>query len=448
MRIKYLTWLSALALVMLVVAQYFFITETFETKKEQIDGKYGTLVQKGIYEFEEQYFGYSRDSLFSALDNQALQFLRAGKNRDSLVENFNLHLNKYNDLNHFLRNYLMQHGEDPVFHSAYIIRSLTLIDISGEHIVFIEPSLKAPAGLKDPILAGSFALERNYFRTTYDYYISIVHKTGMIMREMRMTLFLAVITILIVFIVYYMTLKNMLRQKRLSDLKTDFINNMTHELKTPLSTISVASSSLANPDLNIKQERIKELSALIKKQNKHLSDLIDRILDIAIWEKDQVKLQKKKVALEPFIREIIEAFRLEYGEDKSDIQLQIHPGNKTVFIDDIHMTTVINNLLLNSLKYAVKKPEIVIDVRSNGELLISVSDNGPGIPKEEQKNVFQKFYRGNDSKRRAIKGLGLGLYYVNQIVKAHNGDITLESEPGKGVTFIIKIPLDHEHITG
>jgi signal transduction histidine kinase len=240
----------------------------------------------------------------------------------------------------------------------------------------------------------------------------------------------------------------MLIQKRLSDLKSDFINNMTHELKTPLSTISVASSSLINPDLSLNRNKIKELSNLIKKTNKHLSDLIDRILDITIWEKDQVKPRYKKIDLENFIREAVGTFQLEMNHHPADVTISLDLKNKFAFIDEIHMTTVINNLLLNALKYSNNDTKIHIDLKNDEILRITVSDNGPGIPREEQKHVFDKFYRGKSSRKKAIKGLGLGLYYVKQIVLAHNGEIRLDSEPGKGTSFEIIIPANDEYTAG
>lgn len=448
MKTKYFIWLSALALVILILSQYFIITETFRTKKTRINETYIEVIRKGLYQFEDLLYSTSLDSLYAMLDETALQFLFSGVPTDTISDDFTTILNEYEDLNLYLKIYLKQNGLDPGFHSVFVIRSLTLFDIDRENTVYLDTLLEKPQNLKDPIPVGSLAVERNYFRMTYDYFISVDHTTGMIMKETKLTLVFAFFSIILVFSVFYMTLRNMMLQKRLSDLKSDFINNMTHELKTPLSTISVASSSLINPDLKIKQERIVELSNLIKKQNKHLSDLIDRILDISIWEKDQVKLHREKIDIEKFIIELVNAFSLEINGEKPEISLEMDIRNRFVFLDEIHMTTVLNNLLLNSQKYAVKKLEITIKVASDAYLSIVVSDNGPGISRDDQKHVFEKFYRGSESKSRAIKGLGLGLYYVKQIVKAHGGEILLESDPGKGTSFEIIIPLDHEYTVG
>ena len=238
-------------------------------------------------------------------------------------------------------------------------------------------------------------------------------------------------------------------QKRLSEMKTDFINNMTHELKTPLSTISVASSSLGNRTIIQQEKKVEELSGLIKRQNKHLSGLIDRILDINIWEKDQVKLKPEHLFVEKWIHELVDTFILEKGKISPSIELEVETKNETHLLDPVHMFTVINNLFSNAVKYGHPPSEISVLVGdSDGFLSIVVADNGPGIKKEEQKHIFEKFFRGEDAKQRVIKGLGLGLYYVKQIVEAHQGTISVKSALGKGTQFHIKIPIENGLIAG
>jgi two-component system phosphate regulon sensor histidine kinase PhoR len=265
---------------------------------------------------------------------------------------------------------------------------------------------------------------------------------------MIVTLILAFVTILIVSIVFYLTVKNMLLQKKLSDLKTDFINNMTHELKTPLSTIAVATSSLSDEKFLKQQERVKEISALIKKQNRHLTQLIDRILDISIWEKDQVRLEKRSVHILEFFKEKLDSLRIEY----KDLGLKIHDeydlDKDYVKLDEVHMTTVLNNLISNAVKYCDKTPEVFVKVSVKDYLSVQIKDNGIGISREEQKYIFDKFYRSGHGDYKTVKGLGLGLYYVKQIITAHGGEIFVNSQPGKGTAINIHIPLNNEHSAG
>jgi two-component system phosphate regulon sensor histidine kinase PhoR len=256
-------------------------------------------------------------------------------------------------------------------------------------------------------------------------------------------------TLSLVFTVFILTFRNMLKQNRLSEMKSDFINNMTHELKTPLSTISVASSALGNPVIFNETEKVTELSGLIKKQNRHLSDLIDRILDINIWERDQVRLRPEHIVVKAWIKELVKMFQINQGETSASIELETDLSQLTHLLDEVHMSTVINNLLSNAVRYGREPCRIGIKVQDqHGELDIEVTDNGPGIRKEDLRHLFEKFYRGAESKQRVIRGLGLGLYYVKQIVEAHHGTISVRSVPGKGSTFTIKIPIENGLTTG
>jgi signal transduction histidine kinase len=206
----------------------------------------------------------------------------------------------------------------------------------------------------------------------------------------------------------------------------------------------VASSALGNPKIFNETDKVTELSALIKKQNRHLSELIDRILDINIWERDQVRLKPEHIPVDQWIRELVKVFRINQGDQCETIDLDINLKNPSHLMDEVHMSTVMNNLLSNAVKYGSVPCQIRIEVKdSSEELRLEVSDNGPGIRKEELKHLFEKFYRGAESKQRVIRGLGLGLYYVKQIVEAHQGTVSVSSTPGKGSAFIIKIPVNH-----
>lgn len=444
MKSRFLIWLSALALLVLIVVQYVFITETYRTKREQFDMKFGGLVREGMIAFNAIDYNFGLDSVLFVLDHLAVEFLYSNPDTTQTPPAVAFHrtLRNFRDPEIFLSNYIRNAGEDPVFQYYLQINELYLTDLDYQQQVYSD-SLLLPLAPEGALLAGSYAYERNFFRIAYDVYVNFTNRSRLILNEMWMILALSLFSLLLVFTVFYITLRNMLLQKRLSEMKTDFINNMTHELKTPLSTISVASSSLGERSIIRQQNKVEELSGLIKRQNKHLSELIDRILDINIWEKDQVKLKPEHIHTEAWIRELVDAFQLEQ-QGSPEMNLQVDLGEPSHYLDQVHMSTVINNLLSNAVKYGNSpcKISISVDDRS-GELALSVSDNGPGIRKEEQKHLFEKFYRGQESKQRVIKGLGLGLYYVKQIVEAHCGTITVRSAPGKGAQFTIKIPMEH-----
>lgn len=450
MKSRLLIYLSALALLVLIAMQFMFVTDTYVTKQKQFDARYGNLVKEGMAKFTSQDFSFDFDSLMYHLDNQALEYIYS--NSDSLplrppIEVFQEALSNYKDPEIFLRDYLVKAGEEPDFTYHLKLQELYLIDMDYEERIYPD-SLQLIQIPQNALLAGTYTHERNFFRISYEIFIDFQNRNKMILNEMWLILSLSVFTLLLVFTVFYMTLRNMLRQKRLSEMKTDFINNMTHELKTPLSTISVASSSLGKRAVIQEEKMVEELSVIIKKQNRHLSELIDRILDINIWERDQVRLKRQMINAETWIRELTQAFELKQEESDLEINLEVI-NSPEIWMDEVHMSTAINNILSNAVKYGVRPCEISVVLNGKNEALhISISDNGPGIRKEELKHVFEKFYRGKESKERVIKGLGLGLYYVKQITEAHGGSLAVKSAPGKGAEFMIQIPISNGNTTG
>ena len=323
MKSRLLIGLSALSLLVLIAVQYIFITETYRTKKEQFDTRFGNLVREGMTRFSSLDFSYDFDSVLFLLDNLALeyQFSSYDSLRRSPGEAFYQILNQYRQPETFLSDYIHMAGEDPDFTFHYQLNQLYLLDLDFETEVYPD-SLLLPMAPGAALLAGTFTNQRNFFRMSYEVYINFINRSKLILKEMWLILILDLLTLILVFAVFYLTLRNMLRQKRLSDMKTDFINNMTHELKTPLSTISVASSSLGNKTIMQQEDKVEALSDLIKRQNKHLSELIDRILDINIWEKDQVKLKPEHIHVESWIGELVKAFLLQQGQTSPEIELR------------------------------------------------------------------------------------------------------------------------------
>jgi two-component system phosphate regulon sensor histidine kinase PhoR len=231
-----------------------------------------------------------------------------------------------------------------------------------------------------------------------------------------------------------------MEEKRLSNLKTDFINNMTHELKTPLSTITVAGKTLELPVIRTNDTKILETAKLIGKQSIHLNQLINMILEISMWERTQFQLDKKKVNIEKFMNDIVESFKSGGGNGASLTQ-SFNFKDLEVELDPIYFTTLINNLLSNAVKYSDKDPVIEIEgFTENNNVCIKVADNGIGISKNDQKHIFDKFYRASTGNIHKYKGLGLGLYYVKKIAEAHRGDVAVSSKPGKGSIFTVTIP--------
>ena len=450
MKSRYLFGLSFLALAILIGVQYIFITETYRTKQKQFDSRYGELIRDGMREFNSLNYNFGFDSVLFILDNMAVEYLYASTDTFTISpgEAFHRILSDYRESEDFIAETLKKAGEDPAFSYHLELEELFLVDISFQKRVYPD-SLLLPAAPPGSLLAGSFTHERNFFRISYNVYCNFTNRSSLILRDMWLILSLAVFTILLVFAVFFLTLRNMLRQTRLSDMKTDFINNMTHELKTPLSTISVASSSLGNKAILQNEQKVEELSQVIKRQNRHLTDLIDRILDINILEKDRVRIRPERVEIGPWITELVDTFLLDRQKEAPEIDLQLKENMTDCLLDRVHMSNAVNNLLSNAVKYGNPPYLIRLEVSCTDERLrISVSDNGPGIRKDDMKHIFDKFYRGEESRERVIKGLGLGLYYVKQIAEAHGGTVVAKSTPGKGSVFIIETPIQNGLIAG
>jgi two-component system phosphate regulon sensor histidine kinase PhoR len=249
----------------------------------------------------------------------------------------------------------------------------------------------------------------------------------------------AVLLIVIVFFGY--TLFVILKQKRLSEIQKDFINNMTHEFKTPISTIAVSTEVLKDTNIVQQPERLLQYATIIENENKRLKQHVERVLQMAKLDKEDVGLKKETVNLHEIIQEVVQSIDLALQERQGSIQLNLNAPSSNLPADRHHLTNVIFNLLDNALKYCTSKPSITIQTELNaGTLSLTVEDNGIGISDENKRRIFQKFYRVPTGNVHDVKGFGLGLHYVKQIVEAHRGRITVASESGKGCAFTILLP--------
>ena len=255
------------------------------------------------------------------------------------------------------------------------------------------------------------------------------------------------ITIFII-IMFSLTLYIMFKQKRLSEMKNDFVNNMTHELKTPISTISLASQMLSDRSIPDEQKNLGQISRIIQTESKQLGYQVERVLQMAIFDHGELKLKHEAVDLHDIIETVAQNFFLQM--DKRNGKLEFHPeADQTVVSGDLmHLTNVISNLMENAMKYTNRNPENTIStMNENNSVVVSVADNGIGISKEDQKRIFDKFYRVPTGNVHNVKGFGLGLSYVKLIVEEHGGTIKIKSEPHKGSRFDIQLPLEvHDKI--
>ncbi len=253
---------------------------------------------------------------------------------------------------------------------------------------------------------------------------------------------LSLIFTLIIIIAYVSALNQYIKQRKISEIKTDFINNMTHEFKTPIATINLALDAIKNPKVRQDLERSDRYLQMIRDENKRMHAQVENVLRISKLEKREVEIEKEPEDIVDFVDNAIEHIRLIVESRNGTITKHFEATRTTVLLNDVHFTSALVNILDNAIKYSPEAP--IIDVYTENVkdfILIKIQDKGQGMNKAVQKRVFEKFYREHTGDVHNVKGHGLGLAYVKNIVEDHNGQIFVESEKGKGSTFTIKLPL-------
>lgn len=260
--------------------------------------------------------------------------------------------------------------------------------------------------------------------------------------------FMAITSIVLTLIVIFsssLTLFIIFRQKRLSEMKNDFINNMTHELKTPISTISLASQMLNDPGIPVEMKNVSHIGKIIEEESKRLGYQVEKVLQTAIFNRGRLKLKLKPVNVDQLIEKAVDNFKIQLNNRGGRLELDTNAGETTIQADEMHITNVIVNLLDNALKYSGDNPEVKITSKTTSRgVKVYVKDNGIGISKENQKRIFERFYRVSTGNIHNVKGFGLGLSYVKKIIDAHEGKISINSELNKGSTFSFFIPFNRK----
>lgn len=250
-----------------------------------------------------------------------------------------------------------------------------------------------------------------------------------------------IITVLLV-LCFGFCIAVIVRQKKLSVIKNDFINNMTHEFKTPIATISLAAQMLKDGAVNNSPDTIDHIAGIIRDESKRLTFQVEKVLQTALFTETRMKLKLKNVNLNEITENLLSKFSLRVDDKGGQIHCHLEAQEDEVYADEVHITNVISNLLDNAIKYCAKVPEISVYTRNKGsEIIISIIDNGIGIAAKEQKLIFERFYRVSTGNLHDVKGFGLGLSYVKTVVEAHGGRIEVESAEGKGSRFDIILPL-------
>jgi two-component system phosphate regulon sensor histidine kinase PhoR len=266
-------------------------------------------------------------------------------------------------------------------------------------------------------------------------------KDEFIMAEMGIPFISSVLLILIVLITFWRTVTSLIKEKQISERTTDFLNNMTHEFKTPLTNIALAGKMMIK-DANIRQgEKIKHYSGIILEENEKLRLQVEQVLSMTALERGEIPLRKTELDVHQLIQECLKCMSVQIENKQGLVASNLEAMHFVIYGDKTHLTNALCNLVDNAIKYSSEVPELLIQTFNKpGYLILTVSDNGIGIEEEYQKKVFDKFFRVPTGNVHDVKGFGLGLTYIKSIIEMHNGSIELQSEAGKGTAFIIRIP--------
>jgi two-component system phosphate regulon sensor histidine kinase PhoR len=252
---------------------------------------------------------------------------------------------------------------------------------------------------------------------------------------------LSVLFLLIIAAAFSFIIFSIFRQKKISEIKNDFINNMTHEFKTPISTISLASEMLMKSTDNPSMEKVQKYSKIIFDENQRMQSQVELVLQTALIDRGQLRLNKELTDFHELLRSAVDSFFLESDEKDVNFTYKLTTSKLRIEIDRIHIRNVIGNIIDNAIKYSKSKPEITITTKNTDDgIEVDIADNGIGMTREAQKKVFDKFFRVSTGNVHNVKGFGLGLYYVKTIIEAHNGTVNVQSSLNNGSTFSVFLP--------
>ncbi|SHI97792.1 two-component system, OmpR family, phosphate regulon sensor histidine kinase PhoR [Mesonia phycicola] len=278
--------------------------------------------------------------------------------------------------------------------------------------------------------------------TNYEFYINFLDKKQEILSSIALMALLSIVFTLIIIVAYSSALSQLIKQRQISQIKTDFINNMTHEFKTPIATINLALDSVKNPKIAGDPEKVARYMGMIREENRRMHAQVENVLRMSKLERNELNIKKDRIDLHELIQDAISHIELIVDDRNGYVQTHFGALQSCILASDSHFTNVVVNILDNAVKYSTGKPKIDV-YRENVKnyIILKIRDQGKGMSKAVHKKVFEKFYREHTGDVHDVKGHGLGLAYVKQIVIDHHGQVTVESEKGKGSTFIIKLPL-------
>jgi two-component system phosphate regulon sensor histidine kinase PhoR len=434
--------LISLSLVGIILIQVSWFNSMLETKQEELR----MHVTMSIHEVAEQIISEINIALpnlknsplkpsFSWPSDQLLnEFMKASTISSRYTEY---------EINERLRKSFNYHGikdtkfEFAIFNDGDVLRYemkskgfLKVVEDTLRHFQFYYP-LQAPSGSN-----------REGLEPEESMLVIVPNAKNIVISQLRWMIAGAILFTLILLAAFYVTLNALIRQKKLSEIKNDFINNMTHEFKTPLATISLAVDALRNEKVLQNRQKMDYFSGIIKEENKRMNKQVETILQAALTDRQELQLNLKPIHVHNIINAALSNYNLQLQEKNGKAELQLNAKNDLINADEVHFTNLISNLIDNAVKYSNDQLQIKIATsNTNKSFVIKVEDSGIGMSKETIKRIFEKFYRAHTGNLHNVKGFGLGLSYVKTVIDAHHGKIKVESLLGRGTSFIIEMPV-------
>ncbi|MBC7534567.1 MAG: HAMP domain-containing histidine kinase [Ferruginibacter sp.] len=429
-----ITILILLSLLGLIFFQFLWLKSAKEIKEQQLDDNIARAISDAAEKLvqEKTTFPFSKKPDVRLGDKMKMEFFKP-----SVIQRFSR-----DDIQEILQaSFTKNLLKDIPFEFAVTENTLTGDQVATDN--FLKYYLDSPSNIRRIIQlippTGS-----NLENLTRDELLVVIvpHSRTIILKEITWFIMGAILFTIIITTAFFLTIRTLLKQKKLSEIKSDFINNMTHEFKTPLATISLAVDALKNEKVSGDKEKTNYFTGIIKEENKRMNKQVETILQAALLDRQEVQLNLKKVSANSLIKSALNNIALPIEDRGGKIEINLEAQKDIIMADEVHFTNIINNLLDNAVKYSKENPHIKLHTSNQGNSLrIKIEDNGIGMNKETLSRIFEKFYRAHTGNIHNVKGFGLGLSYVKTMVDAHHGQIKPESTLGKGSCFIITMPL-------
>ncbi|MBK7226071.1 MAG: HAMP domain-containing sensor histidine kinase [Saprospiraceae bacterium] len=452
-RAIYLTvGLMAIALLGTAIIQWYWINWSVQLKEEQFEKAIKESLKRVAARIEDNGDYLNLSEQYIALKGSWEQQKELEEMKDRLNRINPPSLDKRIDpknLDFLIKEELKDIDHSMKFsYSVFDLKMKSYIIHNGNFVVTLGENEKSSAAEIDP---AQFPKESTY---EVELFNSIVGSSGILKlsfptkqkwlwKSVWPILSLSILLISLILACFSYVIYVVFRQKKLSEIKNDFVNNMTHEFKTPIATISLASDSIMSPMIINSPDKIKRFADIIKQENRRMLSQVEKVLQMALLDKHDFQLSLRSLDVHEIIQQAVNNINLQVTQRHGTLEMELKATQSNVYADQTHLTNIIYNLLDNANKYSPESPKIVIRTRNTGtmNLEISVQDSGIGMTKESQKLIFEKFYRVPTGNLHNVKGFGLGLSYVKAMVHAHNGKIRIISELNHGSTFILDLPI-------